>query len=76
MASYRIYQRQKNNIREEVEYYFGVKGVQSYHVSMFVTYLLVVGLGVYCWYFLQEKTAFLSCVFLPLILLVLIKFEH
>jgi hypothetical protein len=74
LASYRIYQRERNNIREEVEYYFGVKGVRAYHVSMGVTYLMVVGLGVYCWHFLLEKTAFLSCLFLPLILLILIKF--
>lgn len=43
---------------------------------MLVTYLLVVGLGVYCYYILEESTALFSCIFLPLILLALIKLEQ
>ncbi len=73
MGSFRMYQRECNNIKESPEYYFGVAKIRTFHISMTVTYLLVVGLGFYCYYFLNEATAFLSCIFLPLILLALIK---
>ena len=74
MASFRIYQRQRNNIHEDVKLYFGSKSVKAHHVAMLVTYFMVVGLGLYCYYFLLESTAFLTCVCLPLILLLLLKF--
>lgn len=36
---------------------------------MLITYLLVIGLGVYCYQVLHNSTAFFACIFLPLILL-------
>lgn len=50
--------------------------MRTFHIAMTFTYLLVVGLGLYCYYILKESTAFLSCLFLPLIALALIKLEH
>jgi membrane protein implicated in regulation of membrane protease activity len=76
LTSFRIYQRQRNNIHEETEFYFGLPSVRSHHVAYAVTYLIVVGLGVYCHFILHEPAAFLSCLFLPPVLLILIKFEH
>ena len=75
IASYRIYQRQQNNIREEVEFYFGFKSIKAHHVAMIITYLMIVGLGFFCLYFLKESTAFLTCICLPLIVMLLIKYH-
>lgn len=59
-----------------MEYYFGVAGIREFHVYMLVTYTLVIGLGLYCYFFILESTAFFSSIFLPLILVALMKLEH
>jgi hypothetical protein len=73
MASVRMYKRNINNIKEEVEYYFGSKALREHHVYVLVTYLLVIGLGLYCNYFLGNSTALYASIFLPLILLAVNK---
>ena len=69
MASVRMFNRMKNNIKDEVDYYFGMKALKEYHIYVLITYFLVIGLGLYCYYFLRNSTAFFACLFLPLILL-------
>ena len=75
LTSLRMIQRQRNNIHDNVEYYFGVTWLREMHVYVLVTYALIVGLGVYCYLVLLEPTVFYSCLFLPLILLALIKLD-
>ncbi len=76
LASWRMFLREKNNIHDNMEYYFGVAGIREFHVYMLVTYTLVIGLGLYCYFFILESTAFFSSIFLPLILVALMKLEH
>ena len=76
LASVRMFAREKSNIRDNLEYYFGLVGIREFHVYMLVTYGLVVGLGLYCYFFILESTAFFSSLFLPIILVLLMKLEH
>lgn len=69
LASVRMFNRMKNNIKDEVDYYFGIKALKEHHIYVLITYLLVIGLGLYCYQFLHNSTAFFACIFLPLILL-------
>jgi hypothetical protein len=61
------------NLHDPREYFFGHHMIREFHVYMFVTYLLIIGLGLYCYFFLLNSTAFFACVFLPLVHMVLEK---
>ena len=69
LASVRMFNRMKNNIKDEVDYYFGMKALKEHHIYVLITYFMVIGLGLYCNYFLHNSTALFACIFLPLILL-------
>lgn len=71
LASIRMIQRHFNNIKSLVQYYFLFKKIQEHHVYIFVTYVFIVGLGVYCYLFLNNSILFFSCLFIPLILEIL-----
>lgn len=68
-------QRKRNNIHDNVEYYFGLTSLREMHVYMLVTYGMIVALGVYCYIVLLEPTVFFSAIFIPLIFLALIKLD-
>jgi len=48
-------------------YYFGLASITESHIYVIVTYILIVALGIYCLSYLNDKSIFLGCIFLPLI---------
>lgn len=62
-----MYDRNVNSIKEEVEYYFGSKAIKEYHIYIAITYMLIIGLGLYCYFALINATALIACIFLPII---------
>jgi hypothetical protein len=73
MASVRMFDRNANSIKQEVEYYFGSKAIKEYHIYIAITYLLIIGLGLYCCFALKNLTALVACIFLPIIWLAINK---
>lgn len=71
LASLQMITRNANKITSLTEYYFGIAAIQEYHLYILLTYALVIGLGLYCFYFLLSFTALLATIFIPLIYLVL-----
>lgn len=67
MAGLRILYRQVNRIRDSTSYYFGLEFLTEYHVSVLITYSLLVLLGIYFYFGLQSMLGLLIFVFVPLV---------
>ena len=67
--SIRLLYRHFAKIHSTVQYYFGWERITEYHIFLLITYLMIIGVGLYWQLYLGDTIVTIACIFIPLIYL-------